>query len=1163
MNLKAYCKTLRPEQRSQSALRLKMLLIMKFTAVIIFAACLQVSASGIAQSITLKSRKATLQSIFKELEKQSGYQFFYNETMLLKAGTVTVDVKDMPLQAFLEQCFLNQPLTFAIVEKTLVIKEKEDSAASVEKSSVSNNQNTAFIVSGNVSSAADGNPLAGVSVMIKGTTTGVVTDASGKYALSIPSGNTIIIFSYTGYITQEVKAGNHTQINIQLAADVKQLGQIVVTAFGVERKKKALGYSAQVIDGKELTEARETNIVNSLKGKVAGVHVNPTTGGAGGSSFVMIRGNSSLSGNGQPLYVVDGVPIDNQTLDATRFYDRKDYGDGINNINPDDVENVTVLKGPAAASLYGARGANGVILITTKKGVKRKGVGINFNSNATMETPNVIPKFQTKWGGGYEDNYNSFSDVQINGQTYSQWPTWLNTEWGGKMDGRQLVFQAFPELGPITYTSQAEDNIKKFYQAGSTITNTIGASGGNESVSYRVSASDMHNTGIVPGNTLKRQTINLRISANLTSRLSIDGKINYIRQEGKNRPENNLSFTSPASNLNVLPRIVNLDWLKDYKRDDGSQINFKNGNPYNPYWILNELQNNDSRDRVIGFLSAKYTFTNWLTLQARSGTDFYTDTRFSRVGYGSPFESGGAVEDNQFHVKEENSDLLLSATGKLSRNFRGAISVGANHMNRRQELVGFRGSNLNIPGLYHISNAQLVIPRNELIRKQINSAYFAGQLEYRNFLFLDVTGRNDWSSTLGPDNLSFFYPSVSSSFVFSDAFKINQQVISFGKLRASYAEAGNDAIPYQTKSGYDVNSSTTFNGLPFANIRTAIPLLNLKNELTKTVELGTELRFFKNRLGIDFTYYSSSTINQILPVEISPTRGFTTRLINAGEIRNKGIELLLNGIPVKVGAFSWEVTINLSKNNSTVKSLAPGISAITLLDPDGVATIEARVGEPYGNIVGFPYMRTPTGEKLLNANGVWQRGADPVVLGNIQPDFLAGLTNTFIFKGFELSALIDVRKGGKVLSWTKYDQYRRGLSKLTENRDNMIAEGVIETSQGKFEKSDKVLLAQDYYGQRGYGNIGEEFVIDADYVALREATIGYTIGSALFRKSFLRNAKLSIIGRNLLYLYRDPQFKTMGISPERALNTAAASQGFETRGIPTVKSIGANLSFSF
>lgn len=1018
-----------------------------------------------------------------------------------------------------------------------------------------------FSVNGTVTSTEDGVPLSGVTVMVQNTTTGAVTDAQGKYRLNVPSGKSTLVFSFTGRATYTVSVNNKSVLDVKMGLDNNQLTEVVVTAIGIERKTKALGYTVQVVDGQKLAEAREPNVINSLKGRVAGVHINPSSGGPSGSSFVVIRGSSSLTGNNQPLYVVDGVPIDNQTLNRPGglFFGQRDFGDGIGNINPDDIENVSVLKGPAAASLYGARGAHGVILITSKKGKAGK-MNVDFNSNATFEGLNSIPTFQNTWGGGYDDDYGVFDTV--NG--VSQWPGWLLDNWGAKYDGRPMTFKTWPELGAVPYTPQSENNFKNFYRTGTTLTNTVGVSGGTDKATFRLSVSDMRNKGVVPNNQFDRQTVNMLVSFRVSERLTVESKINYIRQHSTNPPETGGAGRSATVAMNRMPLFLNLDWLKTYKRANGTMINYRSGPPNNPYWLMNEVIADGTRDRIIGYVLAKYKITNWLTLQGRTGTDFYKDTRFSRIGINTPGVTQGQLENDEFNVKEENSDVLLTASGNLSKNFTGSFSAGASHLNRTQRQLGVTGSGFNIPNLYHISNAKLVTARDYPSQRQMNSVYFSAQTGYKNYLFLDVTGRNDWSSTLGLNNQSFFYPSVSSGFVFTDALSLNSPILSFGKIRASYAEAGNDASPYLTTAGYNLSSSN-FNSQPFAFVSGSIPLIDLKNELTQSYEFGTELKFFKNRLGIDFTYYTAKTINQITPVQISAATGFGTRVINAGEIQNKGIEIFVNGTPVKSKNFRWDVTLNFSRNKSKVVSLASGISTLTLLGgPDG-SSIQARPGESYGNIIGFPFLRNENGDKLLSAQGKWQRGLAQVILGNVQPDWLGGVTNTFTYKGITLSVLLDIRNGGQVYSLSKYNQMAGGTGKFTENRTNLIADGVILQPNGKYEKSDKVLLAQDYYALQGpWSGVAENLVIDADYVALREVSISYNIGSStLLKRTPFKTAKLSIVGRNLLYLYRDPQFKTMGVSPETAFNTTSAAQGFEAVGIPTTRSIGFNLSFSF
>lgn len=1026
------------------------------------------------------------------------------------------------------------------------------------------------VVTGRVVSAKDSGPIAGVTVTLQGTDKATVTDGDGRFSLNVPNLNAVLAFSHTAMQPQTESLKGRSSVEIVMTSDDKELTEVVVTAIGIEQKRKALGYSAQVLKGSELTEARETNVANALKGKVAGVFVSASATGPGGSSYVNIRGASSFQGDNQPLYVIDGVPIDNQTVGAPDLSnDRgtsRDYGDGIGNILPDDIESITVLKGPNGASLYGARGANGVIIITTKKGRAAQKATIDFNSNATIEKLNVIPKRQNSYGPGYGESIDGWPWVTVDGQQVRQLPDNLPDLWGAKFDGQPITIKLWPSLGVIPYTGMGDDEIGNFFNTGRTFTNTVGVSGGTEKVNYRISASDLRTNSIFPTSTLDRQTVNARIGFQANDKLYLETRVNYIRQNGKNRPGFGTNINTIAMSLNRFPAFLTMDMMKDYKTPAGMSNNWTDGRPFNPYWILNEFLSSDTRDRVNGYLLARYKFTPWLTLQARAGTDFYFDVRDSRIGVNTPTGSNnlrrGQVDNARLRVSEENADILLTANKSLSPNLTGTFSVGANHLNRNQQLMTLTGNNLNVDHFYNILNAGVVVANDRITRKRMNSVYFSGQLGWKNYLFLDFSGRNDWSSTLGINNYSFFYPSVSTSFVFTDAFDLKNTPLSFGKLRLSYAQAGKDAAPYQTMVGYGLQS-IGYNGVRFATIGGTIPLVDLKNELTTSVEVGTELRFLKNRVGIDFTYYSASTKNQILRVDVPAGTGFSSKQINAGEITNRGIEIMLNVNPVKSKNFNWDASVNFSRNRSKVVSLAPGINSLNLYSTAEMS-IEARPGLPYGNIVGYKFLRTPDGERLLTAGGVYRREATTSVLGNIQPDFLLGVTNSFQYKDFSLSFLVDARVGGSIFSYSKLQQWSQGTGKGTENGDNLISNGVIEQPDGKFLPSDIVLSRSVFYQSMSYGNIGEEFVLDATYVALREIVVGYNIGKHLKSSlKFLKSAKLSAVARNVLYIYQNPEVKLMGANPEGGFGPFTVAQGFESTGVPNTRSMGVNLSFSF
>ncbi len=765
---------------------------------------------------------------------------------------------------------------------------------------------------------------------------------------------------------------------------------------------------------------------------------------------------------------------------------------------------------------------------------------------------------------GYDDNFDTWGNVTVNGQQYKQQAGWMLDNWGGKMDGQLISIETMPDLGLVPLTGQPKDNIKKFYRTGVTTSNTISVSSVSDKINFRGSASNVSNKGIIPNNSFDKQTVDFLVGVNISEKLYVEAKANYIRQSTENRPYIGANRRNVSFSLNYTARHINLDWLKNYKNPDGTMRSYNGlgGFPMNPYWMLNEFLSNDLRNRLIGYTSVKYKFTNWLNLSLRSGVDVYTDLRNEQVGQKTPFQYGGYVRNAQYSVSEFNSDALLTASGKIKSNFTGSISAGASKYTKRYNESGSEGSNLIADGVYVVSNTSIQNGIFGLVRKEINSVYGNGQLGYKNYLFLDVAARNDWSSTLSKGNYSFFYPSVGLSYVFTDALAIKSNLLNFGKLRLSYAQAGSDASAYLTKAGYSI-WNTGYNGQSFAWIQGNIPSSNLKNELKTSWEVGTELRLLKNRMSVDFTYYSASTKNQIMQVQIPAATGFNTKLVNSGEVTNKGIEMFVTGAPLQSSkGLNWDISLNLSKNKSKIVSLYPGLATQILYNGDEIA-IEARPGRPYGDIVGFKYLRTDDGRLLLNSDGMVQADTKRSVLGNIQPRWLGGLTNTFSFRGFVLSALVDIRDGGQIYSFSAYDQYAKGTGKFTENGDNLVEDGVIADGNGGYIKNTKVLKRQGYYAMKAWSGGREAMVLSASYVALREVTFGYNFKSSLLSKIKINSARLSVVGRNLFYFHRDPLFKTMGLSPEGAFAPTAAAQGYETSGVPSTRSVGFNLSLGF
>jgi len=1027
-------------------------------------------------------------------------------------------------------------------------------------------------ISGTVTSVEEGVPLAGVTVTVEGTSSATVTDDKGNFSLNVPAGKTQIVFSYTGFVVQTIDVKSKSTFNVSLIKDTKQLGEVIVTALGITKQKKALGFSTQELPKKDLTDGRDLNVANYLTGKIAGVQVSLPASGVGGSSKVIIRGISSLTGENQPLYVVDGIPLDNTKYgEGQVFTNGRDFGDGIGNINPQDIESLNVLKGPNATALYGSRGSNGVILITTKSGKAGKGIAVEVNSNVTFDKLNLFPKLQNKYMTGYEDLNLYGGVVNIDGVDYPEIPSWHFESMGPPMDGRLMADPfLFPGEAPKTFKllAQPEENVRDFFETGVTTNNSIAVSGGTEKSSARFSINNSRIKGIIPNHKENQLTMTLRAATNITDKLTVEGKINYIHKNADNPPGLGVfSSNNVVRDLAAMGRYVPLPFLKEYYERTGEAGSWP-GVSVNPYYLVNENKNNAERERIIGFVSARYQFTKWLGLMARAGIDQYSESRLEKRPVGSPNGQSGRLVDETYLTKEINSDVLLTATKNNIKNFAASFSLGASLSKRSYRQQGWEGTDFKVPGIYHISNARNVVPYYSLEEREIQSVYFAGEVGYKNYLFLNVTGRNDWSSTLGEDNYSFFYPSVSSSFVFSDAFNMQSKVFSYGKVRASYALAGNDGRPYLTKSGYFLGS-TPFNGQSLASQSNTIPLFDLKNELKKSIEVGADLRFLGDRIGLDVTFYKSNTENQIVPITVSAGSGYTTKIVNAGNIENKGTEITLQATPVlSTNGLRWDVAFNYARNHSKIIELAPGLETYLLYQTADVATIEARTGQPFGNIVGYKYKRAPDGQIIVASDGSYARENDLSILGNVTPKWIGGLNNNLSYKGFSLGFLIDFVQGNQINSDTKYRMVANGTGKFTERyrEHSEPLPGVVEVKDAsgnviKYEPNTILVDGQTAWSYRAWGQVSEEFVLDGSFVMLREVILGYTLQPSFLKKTPFKGIRVSVVGRNLVYL--EEHMQGLGISPETNLNTTAAATGVETFSMPTTRSYGINLNLTF
>ncbi|EMR02552.1 SusC/RagA family TonB-linked outer membrane protein [Cesiribacter andamanensis] len=1013
-----------------------------------------------------------------------------------------------------------------------------------------------------------GETLPGVAIRVKGTTTGAVTNLQGQYSLQVSGPESVLIASFVGFQTQEILVGNRSVIDITLEESVEQLREVVVTALGIEKEKKSLGYSAQAISGDELVVARENNLINSLAGRVSGVQINQSGTGPGGTSKVVIRGFSSIAGANTPLYVVDGIPMANPQGGGGQF-GGVDYGDGISNLNPDDIESIDILKGASATALYGSRGQNGVIMITTKKGRARKGIGVDFSSNLTLETPLVLPDFQNRFGRGSNGEYPLNNQGNFTDAIRGSWgPRALGQS---ELNGVPFVDWTGEQKPYTTY----ENNIRDFFRTGQTYTNAIGFSGGSETTQARVALSHLHTENILPNSNLDRLNLSLNISSQLSEKFSVEGKINYIKQNAFNRPNLTLSPDNPMNSLIQMPRSIDLNDLKDYRLPNGRPRVYTNAAApdqwQNPYWAVNLNTNNDERDRIIGYVKLEYAFTDWLRMHVRSGTDYYNDFRQNRNATNTIYR---ITPDRSFYseyygrFEERNSDLLLVANKAFSERLSLTATAGGNLMQQKARSISTSAQGLNIPDFFVIQNALSTLTSEGASQKRIHSVYGSVQAAYNNYLFVEVSGRNDWSSALPPTAWSYFYPSISSSLVFTDLLDRDWGILSFGKLRASYAEVGNDTGPHQLDLNYFVNN-LTHGGQTFGQISRTRPPIDLKPERTTALEAGLELGFLKNRIQADVTYYHAGTANQILAVPVSKPSGFETSIINAGLVTNQGIELSLRGSPVKTTGFSWETAVNFTRNRSRVEELAPNVEVYQIggnYDQFGVR-IQAEVGGQFGDIYADnAFLRDPqTGRRIIGSNGLPLR--DPAGIrriGNFQPDFLAGFSNAFTYKNFTASFLLDIRKGGDIFSFSNSVAAANGNARYTQydrlewyaGAGGYIAEGVTEGGA----KNTIEVNPQAYWETVGgrASTYAEAFLYDGSFVKLREATLGYRLPERLLERTFLTTARLSLVGRNLFFLHKN----TPGFDPEATFN-AGNDQGIEAFAFPSTRSVGVNLNVTF
>jgi len=1014
-----------------------------------------------------------------------------------------------------------------------------------------------------------GEAIVGATILVKGQAKGkgTLTDPKGHFTLSGLKVGSELVISCVGYKTQTVR-WTGTPLSITLEDEMTQLSGVVVTALGIRREKKALGYAMQEVKGDQLMAVREPNITNALSGKVSGIQIIKGSSSPGSSSKIVLRGNSSLSGSNQPLIVVDGVPMDN-TTGATNndFWNpAADMGNGLSDINAEDIESMTVLKGASAAALYGSRAGNGVIQIITKSGRKNNGLGVTISSSVGVERLFMVPRLQSQFGqgtdGAYKNDVSSSWGPRIEGQEYTKW------------DGTKTTMRAY-------------DNVASYFKSpGIDLTENIAFSQMYDRTSIYSSLTRTDNKSHIPGASLGRTNMTLRATTKFgpSDRWSTDTKVQYIRSFVQNRPLNGANASNAFYTMYSLPRSMDIRDFEEARTPQGAMRWYGVGNQTNPYWASKYNLNNDTRDRFLISAALKYKITDWLNAELRVGSDQYS-TRIERKTYaGSPIAGGGGkYETEQIKFYENNYSFLVSAQrdnvfGKLGL----SGSVGGNLMERKHNGLRASVSQLIVPNLFSLTNGTDKPDNSESYsHKKINSLYGTAQLNWDGYFFLDGTLRNDWSSSLAKANRSFLYPSISTSLVITDMLRkmdVNAPSwLSFAKVRASAAQVGNDLEPYQLYSAYRIEKDPL--GGTMANIDNVLYNDKVRSELIKSYELGLEMRFFDSRFGVDFAWYRTNATNQLIRLGMDPASGYDAKMINAGNIQNEGIEFMVTADIIRSEGLKWNAQLNLSHNENRIIKLYDGGGIESPVTEYNLGTYDnlkilAREGGKYGEIWGSSYKRVEDktsdlyGKIITDENGLPIAG-DEKKLGDQQPDLLAGLTNSFSFAGFDLSFLIDARFGGKMFSGTNHALQAGGAAAATVvngARDKFVVDGAVESEvAGKkvYTKNTTEVTPQDYWGaivgRSGNLGINEANIYDATSVRLRNIALSYTLPKSLLKNTPITKAKLGISCNNVWMI----KSYMNGIDPESVFATGSNATGYEFASSPTTRSFLFNITLGF
>jgi TonB-linked SusC/RagA family outer membrane protein len=1108
--------------------------------------------------INLMLSNETLIEAFQKIEAGTKYHFMYRKDEVKKIRNLSLSSSGISIEEFLKVALKGTSLTYRqLGDQILIMTSKNLIPFTGTDEYKMPYTVVANIVKGRVTDDR-GIPLAGVSVTVKGSGMGTTTNRDGNYSINVPE-NGILMFSIVGYISKEIPVNNLSSVDVVLVKETKELNEVVVTALGIKKSRRGLVYSTAEVKGSEFTEARETNVASALTGKIAGVDATQIASGPGGSSRIVIRGVGAInpSANNQPLYVVNGSPIYNGNggalASSTGF--NYDAGDGISSINPDDIESITVLKSGAAAALYGSQAANGVILITTKSGRVQKGIGVDFNSNIVYGTPSSYPNYQYEYGSGNDGVKPATQAAALSAGRLS---------YGAKTDGSMVV--QFDGVERPYSPVKVKDNVNNFYRPSRNFTNTVAFYGGTNAINFRLSASDLDAQAQTPNSSFNRKTTNLSVTSHLGRNdfIVIEGNAQYNYEKGHNRPNVGYAELNPSWATYLLGNTVDIRSLAPGYNAAGKEIEW---NPVpaapNPWFIVNKIGNEDKKNRFIGSASVQVNILKNLFVKGIVSKDFSYVDRYNFVPMGSAFTPLGYFNGytNQYDVV--NSRATINYTADFLKDFSVSAFAGVNRERHNAVADSITGRDFIIPDFISYTNlSTLNVPKRTESHFGTNSLFGSVDLDYKKIVYLSLTGRQDWFSTLNPGNNAIFYPSVGGSVILSDAVKL-PAIISFLKLRGSWAQVGNATIdPYVINQTYSLTPGG-FNGVPVLNASNRLPNPGLRPLTVTTSEGGFEIQFFDNRLGLDATYYDRKTTNNILQPDISNATGYLAGNQNVGTLRNRGVELLITATPVISPSFRWNISYNMAWNKNEILSLAPGLTTLTIGSGiSGGVDVISQVGLPYATLQGLVFLKDNKGQQVYNATSGYEASVRQN-LGVANPPYLMGLTNEFRYKRFSLSVLVDAKFGA--VGYSNLWQYasRFGLTKETlPGRENGLQLTGVDQDGNPYSKLWTVDLLDTYYNNRGNNYSGSVNVFKTDFVKLRSLILSYSLPVNKLRLVKLQSASISIVSRNLFILYRDKRVREAGLDPEFG-QTVSNTTGTAGTGEPRTRDIGLNLSVKF